>query len=428
MEDGRLGGELGRAAAKRFDLLVVGGGVQGIALILEASRRGLTTLLVERDDFGGATSANSLRIIHGGLRYLQKGDLARFRASVAERRWFLRCFPEIVRPLACLMPLYSPPRGGVLRRSAVLRMALATDCFLGRRRNEGVPDDRLLPRGRILDPAETARLAPAIDRDGLSCGALWYDAIMPDSAGLLDAMLLWASACGAQALHHVAAEELLVEGGRAAGVVARDRASGRRLELRAARVANCAGPWARELARGFDRDLPRLFEPALAFNLVLDRPPLSPAALAVAAPRPGARTYFIVPCEGRLMAGTCHLPGTAASAPSEVQVQDFVDELATALPVLALRRSEVLAIRWGLLPAARAGSAEPSDRPVIHDHGARGGPRGLVSVSGVKFTTARMVAEEALLALYGPELPAYTAAGRSRPALSTAAEPVRAAL
>ena len=103
-----------------FDLVVIGGGVYGIALALEAARRRLGVLLVERRDFGGETSWNSLHIIHGGLRSLQTMDLHRFREMVTERRWWLQEFPDLVEPLPCLMPLY----GRGLRRPGVLRIAL----------------------------------------------------------------------------------------------------------------------------------------------------------------------------------------------------------------------------------------------------------------------------------------------------------------
>ena len=92
------------SASKQYDLLVIGGGIYGIALAFEAARRDYRTLLLERDDFGGGTSWSSLRIIHGGLRYLQTLDLRRFRESLAERRWFLRHCPDLVRPLPCLRP------------------------------------------------------------------------------------------------------------------------------------------------------------------------------------------------------------------------------------------------------------------------------------------------------------------------------------
>ncbi|RPH57928.1 FAD-dependent oxidoreductase, partial [bacterium] len=160
------------AAAGSSDLLVIGGGMYGAVLALEAARRGISTLLLERGDFGRETTWSSLRILHGGLRYLQRLDLPRFRESVGERRWFLRCFPDLVEPLPCLMPLHDPPRGGRLRRPGIFRFALRVNDLLAR--------ERALPPGRLLSAAETVELFPGVDRAGLRGGALWYDAVAKD--------------------------------------------------------------------------------------------------------------------------------------------------------------------------------------------------------------------------------------------------------
>ena len=392
------------AAARSWDLLVVGGGIYGAALTLEAARRGLSTLLVERDDFGGATSGNSLRIVHGGLRYLQSLDLPRFFESVAERRWFLRHFPDLVEPLPCLMPLYSPPRGGALRRPAAFRLALAASDLLSRRRNEGVRRDREIPPGRLLGVREVERLFPGVDRNGLRGGALWYDAVIPDVRRLLVEMLRWAWGCGARALHHVEAADLRVAEGRVAGLRAVDRETGKILELRAPAVVNCAGPWSRGLAGRFDRDLPALFRPVLAFNLLLDGEPPSQAALAVASSAPGAQTWFLLPWNGKVLAGTRYVPAAQdadlGAGPDERQVEGFLAELSSAWPGLRARRDQVERVLWGWLPAVAEGSAVPAPRPVVHDHGAAGGPAGLISVSGVKLTTARAVVERALAKVF----------------------------
>ena len=204
------------ATAGSYDLLVVGGGFYGVMLTLEAARRGLSTLLVERDDFGGATSWNSLRIVHGGLRYLQALDLRRHRESVAERRWFLGTFPDLVAPLPCLMPLWSPPRGGRMRRRSAFRLALAADRLL-RRKGDGA-EDRALPPDRLLTASQTTALFPGVDRSGLRGGALWHDAVVPDSPRLIVEALRWAVRCGARALNYTEATGLLLEKGRVAGV------------------------------------------------------------------------------------------------------------------------------------------------------------------------------------------------------------------
>lgn len=401
------------AAARTWDLIVVGGGIQGVALTLEAARRGLAALLVERDDFGGATTWSSLRIVHGGLRYLQSLDLPRYRESVAERSWLLRHFPDLVAPLPCLMPLYAEPRGGRLRRRSTFRLALAANRFLSRHRNDGVRPDRHVPPGRLLGVEETLRTFPEVDRDGLRGAALWYDGGITEPARLVIEMLRWASACGARALNYVEANGLLLDGERVAGLRVVDRASGRRLELRAPVVVSCAGPWSRALAARFDRDVPELFRPVLGFNVLLDREPPSRCAVAVAARGAKAQTWFITPFgwTRRTLAGTRYLPAAPGlgAGPREEDVADFLAELDAALPGFGAGSAPVVQVLWGWLPAAAEGGTVPSSHPVVHDHGATGGPAGLWSVSGVKLTTARDLAERVLarvLARRGLPLPA----------------------
>lgn len=392
------------------DLLIIGGGFQGAMLTLEAARRGLSTMLLERADFGGATSANSLRIVHGGLRYLQSLDLSRFRESVAERRWFLRHFPDLVRPLPCLMPLYSPPRGGRLRRPAVFRAALALNDRLAR--------ENLLPPGRVLDVSETVDLFPGVDRNGLVGAALWHDAVLTEPQRVLHETLRWAGRCGARALNRIEAVELRTDGRRVTGLRAVGLESEESFDLRGRAVVNCSGPWCRRIAARFDRDLPELFRPLLAFNLLLDREPPSQAALAVAAPGRGAQTWFLVPVDGKTLAGTFYVSVRYVSArgdfdpgsgPDEAAVAAFLRELNAAVSGWDVRPEQILQVCHGWLPARAEGSSVPASRPVLHDHGAAGGPKGLFSVSGVKLTTARAVAEKTLakvLADRGERLPA----------------------
>ncbi len=391
------------AAAEEYDLVVIGGGIHGACLSLEAARRGWRTLLLERDDFGGATSWNSLRILHGGLRYLQRADLVRYRESVNERRWFLRHFPEQVAPLRCLMPLY----GEGLRRPAVLTAALALDDLLSRDRNRGVPAELHLEAGRTLGPAEAVELFPPAASAELRGAALWSDAFMPCAPRVLIEILRWAAACGARALNYCEATGLSVDRGAVTGVTARDRETGDAYEIRTRRVANCAGPWSRELSGRLDREVAELFRPALAFNLLLDREPPSDLALAVSPPG-RKQSYFLVPWRDHLMAGTCHAPaapGRGAPAPDDPDVRAFLADLAAAAPGLDLDRAAVLRVLWGRLPASAGGAATPATRALVHRHADSGGPAGLVSASGVKYTTARALAESTLRALCGGQPP-----------------------
>lgn len=400
------------AARQRYDLIVVGGGIYGAMLTLEAARRGLKPLLLERGDFGSGTSFNSLRIVHGGLRYLQGMDLYRFYESVQERRWFLSTFPDLVSPLRCLMPLY----GERLRRRSVLRVALFVNDLLSIWRNWGVEAERCLPSGRILSAREVRGVFPQVDPRGLDGAALWYDAQMLDSQRILVEVLRWACSCSAVALNYVEVIELLTRGGYAFGVRGRDLETGHEYEYRADVVVNAAGPWNRTLAKLFHRDEPTLFRPTLAWNVLFERTQLSEHGLALTPRRPGAQTYFVTPFKGKILAGTGHAPwddGPDNVQPAPVQLAAFIEDINDAVPGLGLRSEEIVRVFSGLLPASDDARSRLAVREVIFDHGAVGGPRGLYSISGVKFTTSRRVAEKALQRMFGKRL---TSARRNRPA------------
>lgn len=384
---------------KKFDLVVVGGGIYGAMLLLEASRCGLSCLLVERDDFGEHTSYNSLRILHGGLRYLQKLDLHRFHESVDERSWFLRTFPQYAMPLACLMPLY----GNGLRRPAIFSIALWLNDFLSRNRNEQVQEDRHLLRGQVVSAGRTRELFPDVDPEGLKGGAIWYDACMPDSQSLLIAILRWACSLGACALNYVKATDLLSEHGKVVGIQAVDCENGQQYEYQAKYVVNAAGPWCREVASKFDRDNPELFQYSIAWNILFDRKALSDHALAVAPKKQGAHTYFLFPWKDMLFAGTGHVPWTGGierPMPTDEMLNKFIADLNMAIPGLNVDRSAILRVFSGLLPSREKGTSDLAVREVIFDHSSQGGPEGLFSVSGVKFTTSRLVAEKTIHQLF----------------------------
>ena len=378
-----------------YDLVVVGGGIYGACLSLEAARRGLKPLLLERDDFGGATSWNSLRILHGGLRYLQNLDLSRFRESVSERHWFSKHFPELVRPLPCMMPLY----GRGLKRKEAFGPALKLNDWLSSHRNDGVAESVRLPNGRLLNVEQTKGEFALVDPAGLQGSGYWYDARMINSQRLLIEVLRWACGLGARALNYVEATELLVESGQVSGVRGEDKVAGRTREFRAPYVINCAGPWSQEVASRFDREIPNLFHASLAFNVFIDREPLSSSALAVQPRRKGSQVFFMYPAGGGILLGTIHAPWTTeVTSPDvpEAHIRSLIDDVNHAIPGFNLEREQIIRILSGFLPAAQAGSDAISRRPAVHVHARHGGPRGLLSLCGVKFTTARLVGEQAL--------------------------------
>jgi glycerol-3-phosphate dehydrogenase len=388
--------DLAALAAREWDVAVVGGGIYGAAVAWDAAQRGLSVALVEREDFGAGASWNSLKTIHGGMRYLQKLDLRRLRESARERATLLAIAPELVRPLPILVPTYGH---GTTGREA-LALGLFLNEWLTRDRNRGLPPSHRIPVARTVSAAEALRLVPGLEPRGLTGAALWHDAQAASTERLTLGFLHAAAGAGAAAANHAEAVSLLRSGGRVAGVAVRDTVGGVTSEVRARVVVNAAGPWADELlARGGLRRAPA---PLLrARNVVLSRAPVVPCAVGG---KSEGRFLFIVPWEGRTIVGTSYEP--AGAPPTDPMA--FLDEASRAFPWAGIGRADATLVHEGLVPG-RGGASGLSTRPRLHDHEAEDGLPGLVSLQGVKYTTARAVAERAVdlvVRRLGRELPA----------------------
>ena len=389
-----LSRDLEKAQHARYDVIVVGGGIQGVCLLHEASRRGLRALLVERGDFGGQTSWNSMRVLHGGFRYLQSMDLPRYIESVRARRWFLRLFPGITEPLDCLMPLY----GDGLKRPETFRAAVWMNRQLIRFEGRQLGEPKL-NAGAVLKPSDVVQDWQRVPTSGLKGGGMWTDARMLSPERMLIHLLRVAVGRGADVLNYVSAEDLITSDGAVTGIVARDTLTDRELRLDAPIVINAAGPWSMPMSKAFGDQKPELFLPMRSFNVIVNRKPQSASAIAVTARKPGAQTYFVVPDGDRVILGTAHVPADRDDyrpSPSKDEVQRFLDEVNEAAPGLDADLKSVVCVWSGLVPAPYEGATEASDRPIVREHGRDGGPDGLISVSGVKFTTAPMLARRVI--------------------------------
>ncbi len=338
----------------RTDLLILGGGIYGAAAAFEAARRGFSAQLVERDDFGAGTSSNSMKIAHGGLRYLQNLDFARSLESIRERRRLLALAPDIVRPLRCRMDLSSRSPAFAWK----LRAGLWLNDIISWRRNVGVPKEVRLPR--VPFPC-------------------WMDAIIEDTERLLMAYLQTAVDLGNGAIgvhNHVGEPELLYDGPRLIGV---RLPSGERIE--ASMVLRCTGTSG-------------LKQPAvLSMNAVVDPLSFAPKdeALSVFHPEDG-RNVFLVPWRGRHIVGTWDRRWEGGPLRVDPELLDeFLAWLAPVHPELArLERGRVHFLHAGLVPA------EPDGITPAHHFRFLAEPDGSMRVVGVKWTTARGVASEAV--------------------------------
>ena len=377
--------------AKLFDVAVVGGGIYGVCVARDAALRGLSVALVERGDFGAATSFNSLKTIHGGFRYLQSADLWRLRESVRERRYWLWAAPHLVRPLRFVIPLGE----GLVRGRLAFRAALAAYRLLSLDGNRGLQRDRSLPAGQVVGRDACRDELPGLGDQAVRGGVAWFDAQVVDTERLLLECLQQASEAGAVACNHVRALGLIEHEARVHGVRCEDVVDGAPLDVRARVTVDATGPFHLGAADpGEHRPLVK------SMNLVLAG---SEAEHAFGAGIPGSRRMvFVTPWRDCSIVGTSQARYRGNPDDCRFTAEDaeaLMTDLRAALPGLDLGADRVLWRQGGLLPAAGAGRARgavPAARGELIDHARTSGRHGLVGVVGEKYTTARFLAERAV--------------------------------
>ncbi|MEZ5728940.1 MAG: glycerol-3-phosphate dehydrogenase/oxidase [Burkholderiaceae bacterium] len=368
-----------------WDAVIVGGGATGLGIALELAMRGLRVALLEREDFAKGTSSRATKLLHGGVRYLAQGNLALVREALAERSTVIGNAPHLAQPLEFLIPLYG--LCGRVRDRAFYGAGLHLYDFLAGRRNIG--------HARFVGPAQVREMSPGIKHEGLA-GALAYWDGQFDDARLALALARTAIAEGACALNHFEVVALLREGEQACGVVAQDRESGRRHEIRARCVINATGVWVETLRRLADTDSRSIVAPSQGVHRVVARE-FHPGPRAIQVPRTSdGRVLFIVPWMGKTILGTTDTP--RADVPAEPAA--FDDEIDFILRETANRlaraptRTDVRSIWVGLRPLVRPAGDDVASQRVSREHTVLVARSGLVSVTGGKWTTYRAMAHD----------------------------------
>ncbi len=395
-------------ATQEFDVLVIGAGAFGAAAARDAALRGLRTALIERADFGGATSAECFKMVHGGIRYLQHADVPRLRASSHERSALLRIAPHLVQPLPIAIPTYGRGRQGraFLATGATVYDLLTLD------RNSGIRDrQRQIRRSRVLSRSRLLELFPHLSAPELSGAVVFEDGQMHNPARLVLAFVSSAVDAGATACNYVEATKFLWRDSAVCGVRARDRLSGEEFDVRARLTLNAAGPWADYLQNdsqhfGAWRRLPYSRDA----YFIVDRAPTSEYGVAVqglsrdkdAVLGRATRHLFAVPWRDKTLFGVWHtlfpdFPDGAHVRPEEIET--WIGELNSVYPALQLSPSEVCFANCGLVPFGETATATElsfGKESRLVDHRAAHGVGGLVSLVGIRFTTARADAARAL--------------------------------
>ena len=398
--------DLAQLRGKQFDVLIIGGGIYGVCAAWDAALRGLSVALIEKNDFGSATSSNSLKIIHGGLRYLQQADFKRMRESIAERTILMRIAPHLVHPLPCIIPTY----GHALKGREVMAAALFINDLVGFDRNRLTDPQKRLPNGKVISKEKCKEIIPGINEENLSGGAIWYDCQVYNSERMLISILRSAVNSGAVTANYTEMVGFITEQGRVTGVKAKDNLTGDILEISAKLVINNGGPWLNDVLAHLNGKLTRpKIKLSAAMNLVIKRKLFEKYAVGIwsksdfrdgdALLSKGSRLFFITPWREYSLIGTTHVhydgePGQFKIKESDIQT--FLDEVNAAYPPADLRREDVAFFYGGMLPADEDQKAGEDVRLLknyqIIDHAKDSGIEGLISVVGVKFTTARDVA------------------------------------
>jgi glycerol-3-phosphate dehydrogenase len=366
-------------AAREWDILIIGGGITGAGILLEAARRGLKALLVEQRDFAWGTSSRSSKLVHGGLRYLKEGQFGLTRESVLERNALMREAGGLVAPQSFAFGDYTGGKPG--RKLFLLGLAIY-DLMSGKRERH------------YVNGSDYLMMAPNVDRDDLQGGMCYTDA-KTDDARLVLRVLQEAQAYGGVAVNYMAAESLLRSGSTVIGARLADGGDGSTHEVRARLVINATGAWADKL-RGETGAKARI-RPLRGSHLVFPawRLPLS-QAVSLMHPHDG-RPVFAYPWEGVTLVGTTDVDHganlTSEAAITRAELDYLMVALHRVFPGALLKDSDVLATYAGVRPVIDSGKADPSKEGREH---AVWIDDGLMTVTGGKLTTFRVIALDAL--------------------------------
>ncbi|MCF6325016.1 MAG: FAD-dependent oxidoreductase [Gammaproteobacteria bacterium] len=375
-----------------YDIVIVGGGSHGGALAWQASLRGYKVLLLEREDFVCATSSNSMKIIHGGVRYLQRLDIVRLRLSVFERTKLLSIAPHLVFPLKCVIPTYKK----LSKNKWVVGAAFRLYDLLSAGRNRGISECKQIPDTRTLSKYELKQAFPGIKDNGFTGGAVWYDATVRSAERLVLSYLFSAQELGANILNYTAVTDILTEAGQVVGVVAIDKFSQKEVRVKCGLVVDATGPWS--FFRQYCDQARKKWYFTKAVNIIVNRRLVDDAiGLTVPASKNAvSRMLFLAPTENATAIGTwyfhCEGGTVAANDVTQNEITLILQDINSVLSGVVLTLNDVSRVQVGLLPI-KSGEAPVGDPDLISDSEIEmadkyGGPGGLVYIQGTKLTTA----------------------------------------
>ena len=385
---------------QEWDILIIGGGITGAGILRRAVHAGYKTLLVEGADFSSGTSSKSSKLIHGGFRYLRNKQFSVTRESVREREWLLKEARNLVTPLGFLMPCPNDDK-------QIQQFALGVVIY-----------DLLAPKWKHsrLSKSQILQKCSTLDAERLECGFLYYDALMDDARMVLR-LIEESVASGGSAINYAKATSLLKDtSGKVRGAVVSDQSIEKLgdKEVKARVVINASGPWSDEVRAGIQA--PERLRKLRGSHLVFSRQRLNlPYAVTLLHPKDN-RAMFAIPWEGVSLVGTTDLdhpwsPSQSEPYISQAEISYILEAANATFPSLELNPSDIISTFAGLRPVINTGQADPSKESRAHVVWQESG---LITVTGGKYTTFRIMAEEALQ-IAQPSLPHLAGLERRKP-------------
>ncbi len=369
--------------AEPWDIVVIGGGATGAGVAVDAATRGYKTLLVEREDFGKGTSSRSTKLVHGGVRYLEQGNVSLVMEALKERGLLRQNAPHLVHDLPFVVPNYSWWEAPFYGIGMKIYDLLAVKYSFG--------------RSRILSREETLERLPTIAQEGLRGGVVYHDGQFDDTR-LLIHLVMTAADHGATVLNYCAAVKLERDtDGFVNGVLLKDGETGESIPVNAKCVVNATGIFTDEVRRMAEPEAEPMVSPSQGIHLVLEKSFLR-AQTAIMVPRTSdGRVLFAIPWHGHTVVGTTDTPIEAPSYEPKPLEEEIAFVLDTAGEYLSRKptRDDILSIYVGIRPLVKAAGSDASKTSALsRDHTIHIDGSGLLTIVGGKWTTYRHMAED----------------------------------
>jgi glycerol-3-phosphate dehydrogenase len=393
-----------------FDIVIIGGGITGACLAADAAMRGLTIALVEKGDFGAATSSASSKLLHGGIRYLQQLNFSKVRESANERVYFQNLAPHLTNYIPFIIPTYKNfSKGSLITKSA---MGLYEFLCSGQDRILRDPSKKV-PASYSISEHDIKKAVPGLHSDNITGGVVFFESHMHSPERMTLGFLETAHQQGASVANYVEVESLLgADKGCVRGIQVKDRLSGDRFEIQASLVVNAAGPWIPLLNQNINRtkNIAGIVNAFSKGTHIITRQLTHGHAVALptqkrnqAVINRSGRHVFIIPWRGHSLIGTTYGPyqGELDSVHiTEDDIEEMISDINSAMGTDVLHRNQVLHGYAGIYPliddVIKPNVYQGTGHFQIVDHSLADNLEGLVSVLGAKFTTARLLAEKTL--------------------------------